>query len=79
MTTVWAYGTWCLPVTCDEWENGKSVSSIDTGRASIGYGAKTDSDLARPHSGQAEDRAQQEDRVWIRADDVYPEGWRSIH
>jgi hypothetical protein len=36
-------------------------------------------------NGQAEDRAQagggpeQEDRGRIRADDVYPEGWRSIH
>jgi hypothetical protein len=35
--------------------------------------------------GPAEDRAQagrgpeQEDRGRIRADDVYPEGWRSIH
>jgi hypothetical protein len=31
--------------------------------------------------GLAEDRAQpaQEDRGWIRADDVYPECWRSIH
>ena len=36
-------------------------------------------------SGPAEDRAQagggpeQEDRGRIRADDVYPEGWRSTH
>ncbi len=36
-------------------------------------------------SGPVEDRAQagggleQEDRGWIRADDVYPEGWRSTH
>ena len=36
-------------------------------------------------SAPAEDRAQagggpeQEDRGWIRADDVYPEGWRSTH
>jgi hypothetical protein len=36
---------------CDTWENGKSISSIDTGRASIEHGAKTDSDLARPPGG----------------------------
>ena len=36
-------------------------------------------------AGPAEDRAQagggpeQEDRGRIRADDVYPEGWRSTH
>jgi hypothetical protein len=29
----------------------KSVSYIDTGRASIGHGAKTDSDPARPPGG----------------------------
>jgi len=37
----------CLTATCDQWENGKSISSIDTGQASIAHGAKTDSDLAR--------------------------------
>jgi hypothetical protein len=37
----------CLTATCDKWENGKSISSIDTGRASIEHGAKIDSDLAR--------------------------------
>ncbi len=38
----------CLTATCDKWDNGESISSIDTGRASIEHGAKTDSDLARP-------------------------------
>jgi hypothetical protein len=33
---------------CDQWENDKSISSIDTGQASVAHGAKTDSDLARP-------------------------------
>ena len=43
----------CLTAKCDKWENGKSTrsSSIHTGRASIGHGAKTDSDLARPPGG----------------------------
>ncbi len=43
--------TRCLTATCDKWENGKSISSIDTGHASIEHGAKTDSDLARPSGG----------------------------
>ncbi len=38
----------CLTLTCDKWENGKPMSSIDTGSASIEHGTKTDSDLARP-------------------------------
>jgi hypothetical protein len=38
----------CLTATCDQWENGKSISSIDTSQASW---AKTDSDLARPPGG----------------------------
>ncbi len=37
----------CLTATCDKWENGNSISSIDTGHASIEHGTKTDSDLAR--------------------------------
>ncbi len=41
----------CLTATCDQWEHGKSISSIDTGQASIAHGAKTDSDLARPSGG----------------------------
>jgi hypothetical protein len=41
----------CLTATCDKWENGKSISSIDTGHASIEHGAKTNSDLARPPGG----------------------------
>ncbi len=41
----------CLTATCDGWENGKSISSIDTGSASIEHGAKTNSDLARPPCG----------------------------
>jgi hypothetical protein len=42
----------CLTATCDEWEKDKSISSIDTGRhVSMEHGAKTDSDLARPPSG----------------------------
>ncbi len=44
----------CLTATCDKWENGKSISSIDTGSASmpVEHGAKTDSDLvARPPGG----------------------------
>ncbi len=41
----------CLTATCDNWENGKSISSIDTSHASIGHGAKTDSDLATPPGG----------------------------
>ncbi len=41
----------CLTATCDKWENSKSISPIDTGHASIGHGAKTDSDLARPPGG----------------------------
>ncbi len=128
-------GIRCLTATCDKWENGKSISSIDTGRASIEHGAKTDPDLARPprgdhtatqqaspgvltqgavhrgrlaakrlgvrraagrgggfpdDSGIEEERAgggvgpagggaEQEGRGWIRADDVYPEYWRSTH
>ena len=40
-----------LTVTCNKWENGKSISSIDTGHASIQHGAKTDSDLACPPGG----------------------------
>jgi hypothetical protein len=31
-----------LTATCDKWENGKSISSIDTGHVSIEHGAKTD-------------------------------------
>jgi hypothetical protein len=38
-------------VTRDKWENGKPISSFDTGHASIEHGAKTDSDLARPPGG----------------------------
>ncbi len=41
----------CLTATCDKWENGKSISSFDTGSASIEHGAKTNSDLARPPGG----------------------------
>ncbi len=43
----------CSTVTCDKCqsENGKSISSIDTGRARMEHGAKTDSDLARPPGG----------------------------
>jgi hypothetical protein len=41
----------CLTVTCDKWENGKSISSFDTGHASIEHGAKTNSHLARPPGG----------------------------
>ncbi len=37
----------CLTATCYLWENSKSISSIDTGQASIAHGAKTVSDLAR--------------------------------
>jgi hypothetical protein len=37
----------CLTATCNQWENGKYISSIGIGQASIGHGAKTDSDLAR--------------------------------
>jgi hypothetical protein len=37
-----------LTAICVKWENGKSISSIETGQASIEHGAKTDSDLARP-------------------------------
>jgi hypothetical protein len=38
-------GDLCLTSTCDQWENGKPISSIDTGRATIEHGAKTNSDL----------------------------------
>ncbi len=41
----------CLTTTCDKWESGQSISSTDTGHASIEHGAKTDSDLARPPGG----------------------------
>jgi hypothetical protein len=41
----------CLTATCDKWENGKSISSIDTGHASIEHRAKIDLDLARPPCG----------------------------
>jgi hypothetical protein len=41
----------CLTATCYKLENGKSISSVDTGSASIEHGAKTDSDLARPPGG----------------------------
>jgi hypothetical protein len=41
----------CLTATCDKWENGKSIRSIDSGHASIEHGAKTDTDLARPPGG----------------------------
>jgi hypothetical protein len=44
-------GTDRLTAICDKWKNGKSISSIDTGRASIERGAMTDSDLARPPGG----------------------------
>ncbi len=37
--------------TCDQWENGKSISSLDTSPASIAQGTKTDSDLVRPPGG----------------------------
>jgi hypothetical protein len=37
-----------LASTCDQRENEKSFSSIDTSHTSIAHGAKTDSDLARP-------------------------------
>jgi hypothetical protein len=39
-----------LTASCNQWENCKSISSIDTGQASIAHasGAKTDLDLARP-------------------------------
>ncbi len=132
-------------MTCVQWENGKSVSTIDSAQATMAHDADTDSDLADSHvhptasihrrstrlrlcycgvlrassttamlwrtrvpvtrgeatverwmeaarttrssrrSGPAEDRAQagggpvREDRRRIRADDVYPECWRSIH
>ncbi len=49
----------CLTATCDKWENGKtttSISSVDTGHASMEHGAKTDSDLARPHGGDHQAR-----------------------
>jgi hypothetical protein len=120
----------CLTATYDKWKNGKSISSIDTGRASIEHGAKTDADLASPPGGdhpaislgapraagarppyvrtrvpvmRSEARLcprmrrprrlgdqggpgrwrsgpdRLEDRVRIRADDVYPEGCRSTH
>jgi hypothetical protein len=35
----------CLTATCNKWENGMAISSIDTGHASIAHEAKT---LARP-------------------------------
>jgi hypothetical protein len=35
-----------LTATCDKRENGKSISSIGTGRASMEHGAKTHPDLA---------------------------------
>ena len=41
----------CLTASCDKWENGKSISLIDTGHANIEYGAKTYSDLARLPGG----------------------------
>ncbi len=46
-----AGGGLCLIATSDKWDNGESISSIDTGHASIEHGAKTDSDLARPPGG----------------------------
>ncbi len=52
-------GCLLLAATCDEWENDKSISSVDTGHASIEHGAKADSDLARrcPHSERSAQRA----------------------
>jgi hypothetical protein len=40
-----------LTETCNKWDNGKSISPIDTGHANIEHGAKTDPDLARPPGG----------------------------
>ena len=36
-------GAWCATcstATCDEWQNGKSISSIDTGHAGMEHGAR---------------------------------------
>ena len=43
-----------LTAICDKWENGKPISSIDSGHASIEHGPKTDSDLAGPRSKLAQ-------------------------
>jgi hypothetical protein len=41
-----------LNVTCVQCENGKSISTIDSARATMVHDADTDSDLARPSDGK---------------------------
>ncbi len=43
-----------LTATCDQWENGKSISFINTGHTSIAHVAKADSDSGLAHPPAAD-------------------------
>ncbi len=69
-------GLQCLTAACDKWENGESISSIDTGHASIEHEAKTDSDLARPcDSDLAQDRLGSSTSVYNIYGMILRESW----
>jgi hypothetical protein len=54
-------GRSCLNVTCVQFENGKSISPIDSAQPTMAHDADTESDLARPpdgkHPGRSDPRA----------------------
>jgi hypothetical protein len=54
----------CLTATCDQWENGKSISSTDSAQTTIAHRADPDSDLARPPGG---DHRSARAQAWVLA------------